>query len=473
MSPEQELREGMDYVRACLNDMHTRSTGSLSDDEQRSWDEGMSYLADGERTLARYAQAAELAERPAYRDTLSTGSDRGVPGGTRNDPFEALTSTRSMSTRQAQQTLVDANLRAIEGKIEDNANQAHFEKILKRHTNDPKGGVRWAHNILARQTDEYASAFSKLMTGRGEFLTPEERATGMDVGTSADGGYLVPTHLDPTVILTNSGTSNAIRGISRVVTLTEGSVWNGVTSAGVTAAWTGELVTATDLNPQFGRASITAYKAMGFIGASYEAFEDILGLTSDVLMMFSDARDRLEGVAHATGTGSAQPFGIFATLGAGQKITSATAAAIALADINSVYTGVPVRWRGRSQWLMNPLYSTAIKALGTAVSASFSGDLREPPTGRILGLNVVESDDAPTTQTTTALDPELILGDFSNFVIVDKPGGFSVEFIPQLFDSSGATTLPSGRRGWVAHWRTGSDSVNDAAFRLLQDKTSA
>jgi hypothetical protein len=28
-------------------------------------------------------------------------------------------------------------------------------------------------------------------------------------------------------------------------------------------------------------------------------------------------------------------------------------------------------------------------------------------------------------------------------------------------------------RGWYMHFRSGADSVNDLAFRLLQDKTSA
>jgi HK97 family phage major capsid protein len=189
-------------------------------------------------------------------------------------------------------------------------------------------------------------------------------------------------------------------------------------------------------------------------------------------MMFADARDRLEGAAHATGSGS-QPQGIFTALDANTnvEVSSATAATIALADLHGLYRSVPVRWRGRSTWLMNPLYSLAIKALGTAISASYSTDLTQSMAGSILGRPLVESDDAPTTQTTTALDNEIVFGDFSSYVIVDKPGSMSVEFIPHLFNTT--TNLPDGRRGWFAHWRTGADSVNDVAFRLLQDKTSA
>jgi HK97 family phage major capsid protein len=197
------------------------------------------------------------------------------------------------------------------------------------------------------------------------------------------------------------------------------------------------------------------------------------GVADDVLALFGDARDRLEGAAHAVGSGVGQPTGIFTALDANTnvEITSAAAAAIALADIHGVYRQVPVRWRGKGSWLMHPLYSLAIKALGTALSASYSTDITQPVADRLIGRPLVESDDAPTTQTTTALDNELVFGDFSNFVIVDKPGSTMTQYIPMLFNV--ANNLPDGRVGWYMHWRNGSDSVNDLAFRLLQDKTSA
>jgi HK97 family phage major capsid protein len=339
--------------------------------------------------------------------------------------------------------------------------------MIKRHAGD----TMWARNILERSRDEYESAWAKMTMGQPHTLDEIER-TALSSGSNTNGGFLVPTHLDPTIILTNSGTSNVIRGISRVVTLTEGSVWNGVTSAGVTASFDAELAEVSDDSPTFGRVSITVFKAQGLVQASIEAFQDIAGLQSDVMMLFADARDRLEGAQHATGSGSA-PQGIFTALDANTnvEIISTTAATIGEVDLHSVYRQVPIRWRNRGTWLANPLYSLAVKRLGTAVSSSYSGDLTMPVSERWLGRPVVESDDAPTTQTTTVNDNEIVFGDFSNFVIVDKPGSMSVEFIPHLFNTS--TNLPDGRRGWYAYWRTGSDSVNDVAFRLLQDKTSA
>jgi len=132
---------------------------------------------------------------------------------------------------------------------------------------------------------------------------------------------------------------------------------------------------------------------------------------------------------------------------------------------------VPVRWRGRSSWLMNPQWALEIQNLGTALGASYSSDLPQGTTDTLYRRPVVESDDAPNTATTTVRDNRIVFGDFTNYVIVDKPGSFAVEYIPVMFNT--ATNLPDGRRGWYCHWRTGADSVNDLAFRLLQDKTSA
>ena len=111
----------------------------------------------------------------------------------------------------------------------------------------------------------------------------------------------------------------------------------------------------------------------------------------------------------------------------------------------------------------------AIRALGTAVSASFSGDITGANTASLLGRPVVELEEAPSTQTTTVRDNEIVVGDFSQYVIVDKPGSFSLQYIPVMFNTS--NNLPDGRVGWYAYWRTGADSVNDIAFRLLQNKT--
>lgn len=462
MADPNKIRDEIEALDAEIRSLHQDENGELREftpEQQTDFDAKRAERAAKVALLERHeaiASAAALPERvvpPAAPNVI-----------VKRDAMDVMEDRNSTPAQ-----LADAATRSLEAKVESPENMAHVRSVVKRHASDRE----WARGIILRSSDLYAEAWAKLMGGREFALTTEER-TVLGVSTNANGKFLLPTFVDPTIILTNNGTSNVIRGLSRVVTLTDGSpTWNGVTSAGVTASWDGEVVEVSDDSPTFAQPSISTYRAQAFVQASISATEDINGLASDVLMMFADARDRLEGAAHATGSGSSQPYGIFTAVAAvtASRVTSTTAATIGLVDIDAVYRGLAVRHRGSSTWVANPLYTLAIKDLGTAVSASFSGDLRDPVAGRILGRPLVESDDAPTTQTTTALDQEVLLGDFSKFVIVDRPGGMSVEYVPHLFNTT--TNLPDGRRGWYATWRTGSDVTDVNAFRLLVDKTSA
>lgn len=459
----EELRARLETIEAERRSIHTAAgEAALSGEQQTRWEQ-----LDADETDAR-AQLAEAEEAEARRQRVNESRAKwgSVQIGHKPDPFAAAASPTA-----SRQALVDGIIRANEHRDIDADNERHFERLLKRHAGDRQ----WASSLLGRSRPEYERGFSKMMLGRPELLTEEER-TAMTVGSNTNGGYLLPTHLDPTLILTNSGSSNVVRGMSRVVTLVNGeTTWHGVTTAGVTASFDGELAEVSDDTPTLGSVSIPTYVAQGFVHASIAAFQDIDGLSQDVMMLFADARDRLEGAKHVSGAGSTEPTGIVTALDASTsvEITSTTAATIGEVDLHAVYKGVPVRWRGKSTWLTNPTYALAVKRLGTAVSSSYSGDLTQPVSERWIGRPVVESDDMPTTQTTTALDNEIILGDFSNYVVVDKPGGMSVYFIPPGVLSNTSNNRPDGRVGWLAYWRTGADASNISAFRLLQDKTSA
>jgi HK97 family phage major capsid protein len=408
---------------------------------------------DIDAKLARAAELDVLAEERAaapVSPTFIRPADR-----------TEVDDVRSMNIRQITDTVV-------RGAEERGIDSSYAKVLLKRHASD----LSWARGVAARSTDTYTSAFGKVISGREMFLTAEERAA-LAIGTNTAGGFLVPTHLDPTMILTNAGSSNAIRAISRVVTLTSGSSWNGITTAGSMFSWDGELAEVSDDSPNdFARPNVPVYKAGGFIMASVEALENIDGLASDVLMLFADGKDRLEGAAHATGSGSA-PTGIFTALDANtnRELTSTTAATIGLVDLQAVKRSVGIRFRNNGTWVGNPLWLDLARSAATAVSGNYGTDLRGANVENILSRPVVETDDAPSTTTTTVRDNAIVYGDFSNYVIVDKPGGTSIQYIPTLFNT--ANNLPDGRSGWYMHFFNGADSVNDNAFTLLQDRTSA
>jgi HK97 family phage major capsid protein len=456
------LRSEIEALDAEILALHQTEDGELREftpEEQETFD---AKRAERASKLALLQRHEEIQKAEALPERTFAPSAPNVV--TTRDAMEVM-EDRSSTPKQ----LADAAMRSLEDKVEAPENLEHVRSILKRHAGDRE----WVNGVILRSSDLYTTAWAKLFTGREYALSNEER-TVLGVSTNANGKFLLPTHLDPTIILTSALSTNEIRKIARVVTLTDGSaLWNGITSSGVTASWDGEIVEVSDDSPTFGNPQIGTVRAQALVQASISATEDIANLGTDIMMMFADAKDRLEGAAHATGAGTTEPKGVFTAVAAvtASRVVSTTAATIGLVDLNAVYTGVPKRYRGASKWVTNPTYAVAIKSLGTAISASYSGDLRDGTASSILGHEVVESDDAPTTQTTTALDPEVLLGDFSQFVIVDRPGGMSVEYIPHLFNT--ANNLPDGRRAWYATWRNGADVTNVNAFRLLVDKTTA
>lgn len=433
-------------------------------DETRSTDEVEARAAQiTERAAAIKAERAIKAARITELEAIEAeraAAPRG-PQFIRKGDKPGAHDVRSMSVTQ----LMDTVVRQAE---EYDVDPTGARKIMRAHRSQ-RG---WLENIAARSTDVYAEAFSKMMTGRDAELSTEERAA-IAVGTNAQGGFLVPTHLDPTFILTNNGASNVIRSLARVETLVGANSWNGITTAGSTFSWDAEVTEVSDDSPNdFARPNIPTWVGAGFVMATYQAFDDVATLASQVGTVLADGRDRFEAAAHATGSGSSQPTGVFTAIAAitASRVVSTTAATIGLVDLQAIRRGVPVRHRGQSTFLSNPVYADAVKALGTAISASFTTDGTQANTGTLLGRPFVESDEAPSTTTTTSLDPEILVGNFQQYVIVDKPGSTSLQYIPVLFGSNGR---PNGTAGWYMRFRSGANVTDANAFRLLVDKTSA
>lgn len=417
------------------------------------------------------AQRDDTTEPGDQRETQTVRRNRGPQVIVKSDPFDILrtSSNHHMGEADLIRAYQDANLAALEGLDMPPGYTGSAEVYIKRHRKD----IAWSRNLLARMRPEYLEAWEKAVTGQEVLLTDIERAA-IAVGTNTAGGYLVPTHLDPTLILTNTGAKDVLRGISRVVSLTGGANrWNGVSTAGSTASWDAELTEVSDDTPAIAPIQIPVFSAKSLIQASIESFEDISGLATDVQMLLQDSRVRLEAAAHMTGNGTTAPTGIFTALDANTnvEIQLTTGSTFTRADLAGVANALGDRWTDGSKWLMHPAMAERVAALGTALGASYSVDMTQQLNQQLLGYPIVTSFTAPSTFQTTTVDNLMVFGDFSNYVIVDKPGSTSVEFIPHLFNTS--NNLPDGRRAWYMHFRNGADSVNDLAFRLLQDKTTA
>lgn len=462
----EELRARMGELREEI--LGLAEAEELTEVQAARYDEANAEF-DAVRTEAEELEArdARLEELRSYSIThpaaVEAGEDRGPEVIVRDsNPFAALDEVRAFDAPEVRsRKLRDAAMRAIEGATEITADQqTEAERKLAIRGVD-------AH-ILATGSDEYKRGWAKAVCGQSHMLTnDEQRALSRAMSlTDASGGYLVPFTLDPTVILTNDGSSNPYRQIARVVTTTT-DTWSGVTTAGVTASWDSEGTEVSDDAPTLAQPTITPAKAAAFVPVSFEAFEDIAGLAQEVVMMFADAKDRLEEAAFATGDGSSKPWGVSARISAttGSRVSATTDNSFGVEDIYKLIEALPPRFRANASFVANLSIIDKIRQFGTSNNYSgFTTDLTGSGVPALIGKPVYESNTMDGT-IGTGNDDVLLVGDFSNYIIVDRVG-LSVDFIPNLFSTSNGR--PTGQRGWYAHWRVGADVASTAAFRQLR-----
>jgi HK97 family phage major capsid protein len=188
-------------------------------------------------------------------------------------------------------------------------------------------------------------------------------------------------------------------------------------------------------------------------------------------MLFSDAKDRLEATAFVTGNGTRQPNGILTQLRASTSSTMVSAVTNATFGVNDVYAlvnSLPARHQDNCSWLAHWSIYNLVRQFGSgANSSSFWVDLGPGIPSQLLGRPTYSSSTmtaGPLSSATASSDDILILGDFSNFLIVDRVG-MEVVYNPLVL---GSNRRPTGEVGWAAFWRVGSDVPNIDAFRMLR-----
>jgi len=321
--------------------------------------------------------------------------------------------------------------------------------------------------VLATTSPLYGEAFAKVIRSEGQMAalsTLEQGAISRAMSlTDNAGGYLVPFQLDPSVILTANGSVNQVRQISRVVTAT-GDVWNGVSSAGVTASWDAEATQVSDDSPTLAQPSIPVHKGQAYVQVSHEVAADAPTLANEIASMVAFEKDRLESVAFVTGGGSGEPTGIITALTGGSSVVpSAGSDTLAIADVYGLDAALPARFAANGSWLAHRAIYNRLRQLDTGGGNALWGQLADSRKTELLGRPDYVAEAMDSSLTALADNLVLIFGDFQNFVIVDRLGA-TMRFIPDTF---GANGRPTGQSGWLTYWRVGSDSVNDGAFRLL------
>ncbi len=447
-------------------------------------------MTDGERERLSRLQVglarAEEAERNAVLDARDAGELEVTRGDNPprpqqdfdSDPFGEPRSIRrdrvwdgDIHPRTAVSEIRSRALSAVEAMSGASAQVREGATKLLERFDDSSGSL--SRLALVASAPDYLRAFVELARSGGQAAVLSERevqavrrvrseARAMSL-TDTSGGFLVPFQLDPTVIISSTGSTSPIRNIARKVVAT-GDTWNGVSSAAVSWSWDAEATEVSDDSTTFSQPSIPIYKAAGFVPISIEALQDEQNVAGEVGRLLAFGKDTLESAAFATGSGSGQPTGIVTALSGGSsEVAATTNNAIGLPDVYKLDEALPARHRAGASWLGHRVIINGIRKFESSAGAvAFPASHSENPS--LLGRPLYEASDMDGSLG-TGDDQALIIGDFTNYVIADRVGTM-VEFIPHLFHTS--NNRPSGQRGWYAFYRVGADSVLDDGFRMLK-----
>lgn len=412
------------------------------------------------KSITRTAESDEAnLERPYGVSRSGGGRGPDLVSRVNRDPFGEGAVERARQGMMPSGELRERALDAIEQVARRGLAVHDFAEEATRKVQD--GGYfsknNIARHILETGSPEYYDAFERYIAN------PDDMAAraALNLGV-ASGGYLLPFVLDPTIVLTNNASANPYRRISNVKTTTS-NTWNGVTSAGVTAAWLAEGVATADASPTVGNIVITPLKAAAWVFGSFEVLSDT-DFGTQLPRLLADAKDRLEEAAFATGTGTAQPTGV--VVGATTTQTTATTGAYVLADVYTLHAALPPRFRNSPNcaWVANVAQINRTRALDTAGGASFWTNLGKDQPEQLMGKPIYESSSIDPVLTTT--HKPMVFGDFSNYYIVDRVG-VSIIYEPMVTGTGASANLPTGQSGWFMYWRVGANVSTPSAFRVL------
>lgn len=465
----EELHRFVAVLDAHLKDLHQSEDGELRDqtvEEKEAFDYGLQLRQKAMDMIDHHNKVQEIFRRksPAVERAVAFMSSDSTLGG---EDIRRLTPTeaRDRALRNLDDRRSTSHLRSDE--------KDQVEKMLRSDANV-------ARRILVTETDDYRSAFLKATTRPNPILTPEEQRAllqweefrAASEGTSSAGGYGIPVYIDPSIIMTSQGSSNPFLSIARQVQVNT-NAWKGVSSAGVTWSFDSEAAQVSDDTPTLAQPSVTVFMARGFIPFSIEVADDYPAFASEMQRLLAEGYDELLVDKLTRGNGSTEPKGILTALSANTnvRVTVTTVGTIGAPDPYKVWQQVPQRFRRNASWLMSVSANNAVRQIGsTNVYHGYTVNLPSGWADQLFNSPVYESAYMPATTTSnTAPEGVAVVGDFSNFVIA-RNGGMNVELAPLLFQQTTAGTgfgLPTGQRGWFAHTRIGSNSVNDLGFRLL------
>ena len=371
----------------------------------------------------------------------------------------------SHRTDDATYTRMEQDIDALGKEIKRLERQQEIENELNLPTSQPitaKPSAALAVPSVGqgRGSEEYKTAFWNMIRSRA--LTPDVLNV-LQVGTDADGGYLVPQEFENTLI-DALAEENLVRKLARVITTDTGDKVIPMVKSHGSAAWMDENALVPESDDKFDQITVGAHKLGTFIKVSDELMADsAFDIADYIAKEFARRMGAKEEEAFFIGNGTKKPTGILADTDGADVGVTLNSAAITADSLIDLFYSLRAPYRRNAVWIMNDSSVKAIRKLKdkndqylwqTALTAG------TPDT--ILNRPVYTS---PYVPEVAAGNKVMIFGDLQYYWIVDRQG--------RVFKRLNELFATTGQVGFMTTQRVDGKMVLPEAVKVMQVKGSS
>ena len=337
---------------------------------------------------------------------------------------------------------MEADVVALGKEIDRLERQAAIDREMDQPTAAPlvSRPVAPTAQKQGRASDEYKTAFWGMI--RNRVATPGVM-NALQVGTDAEGGYLVPDEYERTLVQ-GLEEENVLRSLCTVIQTSSGDRKIPLVASHGTASWVDEEATIPDSDDVFGQISIGAHKVATMIKVSDELLQDsVFNIESYIAAEFARRIGAAEEEAFITGNGTGKPTGLLhATNGAGIGVTTNGNTPTA-DEIFDLIHSIKSVYRKKAVFLLNDSTLKALRKLKDGQGQYlWQPGLKEGQPDMLLNYRIATS---PFMPEIAAGNKVILFGDFKSYWIADRQGR-SFQRLNELYAATGQVGFRATQR---------------------------
>ena len=338
--------------------------------------------------------------------------------------------------------------------------QAQIEAEMNKPTSTPIQNKPNASTHSDTKTgiasDAYRTAFWNSIRNRNFYDVRND----LQVGTDAEGGYLVPDEFERKLVEALEEES-IFRQMATVIKTSNGDRKIPIVTSKGEAVWMDEEQQYSLSDDTFGQASLSAYKLGTAIKISEELLNDsVFDLPSYIAKEFARRIGAKEEEAFFVGDGKGKPTGIFNATGGAEDGTSTTGTSITFDDVMELFYSLRSPYRKKAVWVLNDSTVKALRKLkDNTGNYIWSPSVQAGVPDTILNRPYKTSSYVPEIK---AGNKCMAFGDFSYYWVADRQGR-SFKRLNELF-------AMTGQVGFLASQRLDGKLILPEAIKTLTIK---